>query len=421
MDEALFTTNHVESVDEGDWAFPDVEEAPSPVLLVAAPDPCLAEPWLETASAPAPARTSRWKRCAGAIASASEWVFGASALLLGLALLAATPVAQFLSLGYLLEAEGRVARSGRLRDGLVGVRRAARVGSMALGAWLWLLPLRLASSLARSAELIDPGGASPRRWRFGLIALIVLTVLHIAIACARGGRLRDFLWPPADPGWLVRRLRRGRLYGDARDAVWEFVTGLRLAAYFRLGLLGFVGTLAWLLVPVTLMALGRRQPVLSLLGGVLLAPVALMLPFLQAQFAAEGRFASIFDYRSVRLRYCRAPWAFALALLLTATFALPLYLLKIEMIPRETVWLPNLVFLAFIYPARVLTGWAYARSSRRETPRHWVFRWLGRMAMLPTAVFYTLFVFLSQYTAWNGIGSLYEQHAFLLPVPFLGR
>jgi len=96
-------------------------------------------------------------------------------------------------------------------------------------------------------------------------------------------------------------------------------------------------------------------------------------------------------------------------------------LLKIEMIPRETVWLPSLVYLTFIFPARLLTGWAYARASRRETPRHWVFRVLGRSVMVPTVAIYTLFVFLSQYTAWNGIGSLYEQHAFLLPVPFLGR
>jgi hypothetical protein len=27
---------------------------------------------------------------------------------------------------------------------------------------------------------------------------------------------------------------------------------------------------------------------------------------------------------------------------------------------------------------------------------------------------------LSQFIAWAGIGSLYEQHAFLLPVPFVG-
>jgi hypothetical protein len=78
------------------------------------------------------------------------------------------------------------------------------------------------------------------------------------------------------------------------------------------------------------------------------------------------------------------------------------------------------VFLGFIYPARVLTGWAYGRSLRREPPRHWFFRWTGRLAMLPVALFYVLVVFLSQYTAWRGIWSLYEQHAFLLPVPFLG-
>jgi hypothetical protein len=29
-------------------------------------------------------------------------------------------------------------------------------------------------------------------------------------------------------------------------------------------------------------------------------------------------------------------------------------------------------------------------------------------------------VFLSQYVSWYGIASLYEQHAFMVPVPFLG-
>ena len=40
--------------------------------------------------------------------------------------------------------------------------------------------------------------------------------------------------------------------------------------------------------------------------------------------------------------------------------------------------------------------------------------------MVPTAAVYVLIVFFSQYAAWNGIWSLYEQHAFLLPVPFMG-
>ena len=33
---------------------------------------------------------------------------------------------------------------------------------------------------------------------------------------------------------------------------------------------------------------------------------------------------------------------------------------------------------------------------------------------------YVLIVFLAQYTSWGGAWDLYEQHAFLLPVPFLG-
>jgi hypothetical protein len=34
-------------------------------------------------------------------------------------------------------------------------------------------------------------------------------------------------------------------------------------------------------------------------------------------------------------------------------------------------------------------------------------------------VLYVVVVFIGQYTSWRGAGSLYEQHAFLLPVPFL--
>ena len=74
--------------------------------------------------------------------------------------------------------------------------------------------------------------------------------------------------------------------------------------------------------------------------------------------------------------------------------AIPLYLLKIEMIPREAAWLPSLVFVIFLAPARLLTGWAYARSGRRDRPRHWVFRVLGRIAIIPAALLYVLVVFL---------------------------
>src|SRR5262245_53991160 len=97
---------------------------------------------------------SRLVRLVGAIASAAEWLFGLASLLVGLSTLAALPVLQFLSLGYLLESSARVARSGRLRNGFVGVRRAARIGGIAAGIWLATVPAWLVGMLARSAELI---------------------------------------------------------------------------------------------------------------------------------------------------------------------------------------------------------------------------------------------------------------------------
>jgi hypothetical protein len=40
--------------------------------------------------------------------------------------------------------------------------------------------------------------------------------------------------------------------------------------------------------------------------------------------------------------------------------------------------------------------------------------------MLAASGFYVLIVFFSQFTVWHGVWGMYEQHAFLLPVPFLG-
>ncbi len=354
------------------------------------------------------------------VATIADRLFGVLTIIVSLAVLAALPLAQFLSLGYMLEASGRVGRSGRLRDGLIGIRKAARIGGAVAGTWLIIAPTMLVSSLAGSAELIDPGGPVARRWRMALVAATVLAILHIGLSLARGGRFRTFLWPVGHVRWLVRGWRRGGLYVETRDAFWAFLVSLRLPRFFRVGAIGFFGTLAWLIVPAILIASGGRSPIFGVLGAILLALVVPMLPFLQVGFAAEGRVRALFSPRAVRDRFRRAPWAFAFALSVMLTAAIPLYLLKIEMIPREAAWLPSLVFVAFLAPARLLTGWAYARSARRERPRHWLFRVVGRLAIIPVALLYVLIVFLSQYTSWGGAQSLYEQHAFLLPVPFLG-
>lgn len=371
-----------------------------------------------------PAAPGRWRTLAGRLWrggwSGVEWLFGAATLTVGLAVLAAIPVVQFLSLGYLLEASGRIARSGRLRDGFLGVRQAARVGSMVLGIWLMLLPLRLLADLAESAALIDPGGPVAAAWRFVLLVLTCLMFLHLVVAIGRGGRLRHFLWPFTNPIWLVRRLARGGWYAEGRDAVWDFAVSLRLPYYFWLGLRGFAGGLLWLFVPVTLIAASRHNPGLAVLWLPLFFLILHAVLFLQTRFATENRFRAFFEIGPICEWYLRAPWAFAVALTATLLFAVPLYLLKIEAIPREAEWLPGLLFISFIFPARLLTGWACGRARRRPRRCHAFFCLTAPLLMTPAVAFYMLIVFFSQYTAWKGIASLYEQHAFLLPVPLIG-
>jgi hypothetical protein len=217
---------------------------------------------------------------------------------------------------------------------------------------------------------------------------------------------------------------RGGYYAEARDTVWDAVVGLRLPYYFWLGFRGFLAAFAWLVLPISLIALGRvgtpAAGFAAFIGSAMLVVVMVYLPFLQARMASENRLRAAFEVLAARQEYRRAPWAFAFALFVTLLFALPLYLLKIEIVPREAAWLPSLVFIAFIYPARLLTGWALGRARWREAPRHWFFRWTGRLPFLPAAAFYVLIVFFTQYTSWNGVWSLYEQHAFLVPVPFFG-
>jgi hypothetical protein len=397
-------------------ALPAVKPPPLPVILDALPaavPPPLPERPKRNLLVCAVVGTYRF------VGSVLEWLFGAAVLTVGLAVLAAIPVVQFLSLGYLLESGGRVARSGRLRDAFIGVRLAARLGGIVVGSWLLLLPVRFVSSMAYSANVIDPGGRIARGWRLGLFLLIGFTALHIIAACMRGGKLRYFAWP-FNIVWLVRRIWRGGYFAEARDAVWDTAVSLRLPYYFLLGFRGFVAALAWLFVPITLLAAGHAAPPLGFLGALLLWIVLLWLPFLQMRVAETGRLSAGFELRAVRSDFKRAPWAFTIALIVSLAFALPLYLLKIEMVPREAAWLPSLFFIAFIFPARILTGWAVSRARRREAPRHWFFRWTGWLPQLPAVAFYVMIVYFTQFTSWNGVFSLYEQHAFLLPVPFFG-
>ena len=356
--------------------------------------------------------------------SAAEWCFGLASMVAILAVLATVPLLQFLSLGYLLECSGRIAKSGRIRDGFVGLRKAARVGSIWLGTWLCLWPARLVAGLAYDAHLVSPGSVQARGWRAAVVMITVLTVAHIVWAWMRGGKLRHFVWPA--PVKLIKRLFRGSMYRDARDATWDFAASLRLPHYFWLGLRGFAGGVAWLFIPLLLFAAATLLPegpgpvLLSFFGGLLLAIVLLYVPFLQTHFAVEQRFVALFDIATVRAQFKRAPIAFWFALLITLLFALPLYLLKIEMVQREVAWIPSLVFVLFIFPARLLAGWAVGRARKREKVRFFLLRWIAWLGELPLVATYVFLIYFTQYLSWYGVWSLFEQHAFLLPVPFVG-
>ncbi len=351
-----------------------------------------------------------------------DGVVGLASLIVGLALVAAVPVVQFVSLGYLLECVGRSIREGRVSAGFIGIRPAARLGTIALAVWIVVLPLRIVASMVANAQLVAPGAPAEQGWSTALVVLTVAAVIHVASAIYRGGGLRHFLWPAPLRTWRFVRsfVTFGEAYHRAVEGVYQTVVALRLGYFFWLGLRGFFGTLVWLIVPVTLLASGPKVPLFGFLGGFLLTFVVMYLPFLQARFAAENRLRALFDVRGVRRRFLHAPWAFLVALLLTLALSLPLNVLKIELVPREAAWLPSLFFVAFNLPARWITGWAMLRAERRATPRWWLWRWLCRGLLLPVAAAYVLVVYGSQFTSWYGIGSLYEQHAFLLPVPFLG-
>ncbi len=376
---------------------------------------------LQVADSPRP-RLGIFRRIAGWIASVCGSIFGSLSLIVGLAFLASYPIAQFFALGYLLEAAGRIGRTGRLRDAFPGVRLASRLGGMILGSWLFLWPWRLTRGLLIEAELIDADSPQTLIVRRLLLALTVLTPLHVVLALSRGGRLRHF-FAPLNIVWFVRRLRQGGYFRAAWTNSVSLVRSLRLWQYFSLGLRGYLGAALLLAIPSTLYAIGTSDQtfLLGLLGGLLLTILVMYVPFLQIHFAAENRLRAMFEISAVRERFRYAPIAFFLSFLFTLLLVLPLYLLKIEVIPRDALWLPALVFIVTIFPLKVMAGWAWGRAGRKELAgrKSWFITRLGcRLLMLPVAFIYAVVVFFTQYTGWHGVRALYEHHAFLLPVPF---
>jgi hypothetical protein len=349
-------------------------------------------------------------------------LFGIVSLIVLLAILAAIPLVNFLVLGYLLEAEGRLARTGKLRGAIPLLSIAPRLGAIALCVWLWVLPLRLLANAAADARLIDPAGKAAARLDFFTSALAILIGVHLCFALARGGSFGCFFRPLKNVRWTIRQLRNGGYFDRAANEIAAFVSGLRLRYHFLLGVRGFAGAFLWIFVPTLLFAAANKTeglPIfITVLGGVVLVPVLAWLPFLQARFATENRFRAMFELRAVRRLFCRAPLAWLLATACVYVLALPLYLLKIFLLPQDAMWFVTLVFIVSIYPARLVTGWAYGRATRKDGPAWFGTRWSARALMLPLLVLFVVLLFFTQFIGQHGKGVLFEHHAFLLPVPF---
>ncbi len=358
---------------------------------------------------------------------AVKTIFGLASLIFMLAVVAAIPIVNFLALGYLLEVEGRIARTGRFKDVFPLLNDAPRIGSIALGVWLFLLPLRFLGGWAADAALIDPGSSGAIGSAIGLNILWVLISAHLIFALARGGSPGCFVRPFKNIFWLVKQLRSGSYLQTANQQIAEFVKRLRIRHHLWFGLRGFGVAFVWLFIPTLFYAAVQRpegpQILLMLLGGLLLTITLSWVPFLQARFAAENNFRAGLQLGEVRRLYRYAPVAWTLATVVLYLLALPLYLFKAFLLPADAMWLITLIFIVSIYPTKVITGWAYHRAVKKQREgllAHYSIRWLCTGVLMPLLGIFVFILFFTQFLGEQGKEVLFHHHALLLPAPFQG-
>lgn len=365
-----------------------------------------------------------WKRALWWVGRLIRGAFGLISVVVLLAVLAAVPVLNFAALGYLLAAEGRVARGGRWRDGVPLMEIAPRLGSIALGMWIWTLPLRFIAGAVADASLIAPGGPAHLRLQTLKIVLWAAISLHLCLALARGGSPGCFFRPIKNVRWLWRRLRTGSYWTQAGLLVNGFLEPLQFVRHWWLGVRGFAVAFVWLAIPSALLAALRKlEPgpgLVTIGGGLLLVWVFGWIPFLQARFAAEERLRSGLQLKATRELWRHAPIAWLLTAIAIYVLSLPLYLFKIALPPADAIWFVTLVFMASILPTRILTGWAYGRAVRKKAAgqrSHFLVRFACRSLLLPLLGLYVFILFFTQFIDEHGKRALFEHHAFLLPWP----
>ena len=362
------------------------------------------------------------KRLFGGLFWGIERVVSLIALAALLAGVAAIPLVNFWALGAMLEAEGAVARTGKLRAGFPLRRAAARVGGMALGLALFLLPLQLLAGFAADAAIVDAEGLVARRLARGTAVAGVVVFAHLLLAVLRGGRLRDFVRPIANVRGFARACRKKGGFSELLMPLESLLRDVRPWRTWKTGFVGAGGVLAWTVVPTTLYAAADQargpQLLLTVVGGICLAVVLSWVPILQAGYARDPGWRQFGRLGEARMLFARSPMLWTGVLLLGFAGSLVLYLFKIATPPRDAVWLMTPFFVLVIYPVRVLAGWVYARASRRETLpwRAWRYGWGG--ACVVVTLFYVVLLFFTRDIGAYGKLVLYQQPFLLVPSPF---
>jgi hypothetical protein len=254
--------------------------------------------------------------------------------------------------------------------------------------------------------------------------------LWILWAVFRGGKLWHFIWPA--PILAIKRFYHAAAWREAEDKLWSFLHSLHLPRLLWLGFMASIGAVVWLALPSSFIAIGligsgnAGTGLIGLIGAFWMWWVLLNLPFLQIQMAREGRFLSVFDVRSARKAFQRAPWSLCLATWATFVLAVPLYLLRIELIPAELFWILSFFFVVLMFPAKLCVGWALRRSkfhnpSNPQSVVHWFWRYCAWLPQIAVVLVYLGVLYLAKFALWEGTASIYLQHAFLPPVPFFIR
>ncbi|MCC6508683.1 MAG: hypothetical protein IT423_06230, partial [Pirellulaceae bacterium] len=129
------------------------------------------------------------------VTAPSGFAWNLVSLMVWLAVIAAIPILQLASLGYLLRAAANLSSGQPWRTALPGLQAAGRLLTFAMLAGLLWLPVLLVTDLSYSVQLLRPGTTQAAAWRAGAFVVACVWLTWITWAAMRGGRWWHVLWP----------------------------------------------------------------------------------------------------------------------------------------------------------------------------------------------------------------------------------